>query len=143
MSRKGFTLLETVLAIALAAFFAYAGSISFSRLVPKFRLQGAVWEVESSLNQARFKAAWKGAPVRVRFGESSRYALEVYDGETDAWRLDRAAALEGVMVAANNAPVFHPQGTVSNLATITLSNSSGSYKITIAISGRIKAVKTG
>jgi Tfp pilus assembly protein FimT len=142
MSRKGFTLFETVLAMALAAFFAYAGTVSFSRFVPKFRLQRAVWEIESSLNQARFKAAWKGASIRVRFEESSRYALEVYDENAAAWRLDRAAALEGVAVTANNAPVFHPQGTVSNLATITVSNSSGSYKITIAISGRIKAVKT-
>jgi Tfp pilus assembly protein FimT len=143
MGGKGFTLVETVLAMALAAFFAYAGAISLGRFVPKLRLQTAVWEVESSLNQARFKAAWKGTPARVRFGEPSRYALEVYDGEADAWRLERAGVLEGVVVDANNAPVFHPQGTVSNLASITVSNSRGSYKITVAISGRIKAVKTG
>jgi Tfp pilus assembly protein FimT len=143
MGGRGFTLVETTLAMALAAFFAYAGAISFSRFVPKLRLQTAVWEVESALNQARFKAAWRGTPVRVRFGESSRCALEVYDGEADVWRLERTAVLEGVRVDANNDPLFHPQGTVSNLASIAVSNSSGSYKITVAISGRIKAVKTG
>jgi prepilin-type N-terminal cleavage/methylation domain-containing protein len=142
MKRKGFTLLETVLAMALAAFFAYAGSISFNRLVPKFHLQRAVWEIESSLNQARFKSIWRGAPVRVRF-EDSAYRLEFYDSAAKTWRLDRAGRLEGVTVEANNSPSFYPEGTVSNLATISVSNSRGAYKITIAISGRIKAARVG
>lgn len=142
MRRKGFTLLETVLAMALAAFFVYAGSISISRLAPKFHLHRAVWEIESSLNQARFKSVWKGTPLRVRF-EGARYRLEFYDPAVKAWRLDRAALLEGVTVQANNNPAFYPEGTVSNLATISVSNSRGAYKITVAISGRIKATRVG
>jgi hypothetical protein len=49
--------------------------------------------------------------------------------------------LEGVNIQANNSPVFHPQGTVSNLASIMISNTWGSYKITLAISGRIRIAK--
>lgn len=46
--------------------------------------------------------------------------------------------LEGVNVEANNSPLFHPEGTVSNLASIYVFNSWGKYRITIAITGRIK-----
>ncbi len=140
MRRNGFTLLETVIAMALAAFFVHAGSISIGRLVAKLRLQRAVWEIGSSLNQARFRSVWEGAPVRVRF-EGARYRLEIYEAGAEGWRLDRAGLLEGVTVEANNSPAFYPEGTVSNLATIVVSNPTGSYKITIAISGRIKAAR--
>lgn len=142
MRDRGFTLVETVMVLALAGLMIYGGAVTFRGFVPKLRLQAGVWEVRSSLNQARFKAIWRGTPFRVRFVPGG-YRLEAYDAEAGAWRLDRSGAFEGVEVAANNDPAFHPQGTVSNLATITVSNSRGAYRITIAISGRIKTVKIG
>ena len=36
-----------------------------------------------------------------------------------------------------------PQGTVSDLASITVANARGSYRITVAITGRIRTVRTG
>jgi len=142
MRCRGFTLVETVLAVALAGFLIYGAAVSFNGLVPRLRLQAAVWEIQSTLSQARFKAAWKGRPYRVRF-EGPACALEAYDETSDAWRLDKFSRLEGVEVGANNSPTFYPVGTVSDLATISVSNSRGSYKITVAISGRIKTAKIG
>jgi len=140
MNRKGFTLVETVMALSLAGFLVYGGSVSFRQLIPKYRLQTGVWKVQSALSQARFKAAWQGRAHRVRF-EGSLCLLEACDEASGAWRLSRAVRLEGVEVTANNSPTFHPEGTVSDLATISLSNSRGAYKITVAISGRVKATK--
>jgi Tfp pilus assembly protein FimT len=142
MKEKGFSLVETVLAITLAGFLIYGGSVSFKQLVPRFQLQTGLWEIQSSLNQARFKAAWRGRRYRVRF-EGPACALEAYDEGSGTWRLDRLARFEGVEVTANNSPTFYPEGTVSDLATISVSNSRGAYKITVAISGRIKTVKVG
>ena len=142
MKRPGFTLIETVLALALAGFLVYAGAVSFKQMIPKFRLQTGVWEIGSALNQARFAAIWRGAPMRVRFNPSG-YVLESYDDNAGTWRATRSGACEGVEVRANNTPTFYPGGTVSDLATIYVSNSRGSYKITIAITGRIKTVKVG
>ena len=142
MKRPGFTLIEAVLVVALAGFLVYAGAVSFKQMVPKFRLQTGVWEIGSALNQARFAAIWKGAPMRVRFGPSA-YVLESYDETAGTWRVTRSGRCEGVEVRANNIPTFYPAGTVSDLATIYISNSRGSYKITIAITGRIKTVKVG
>jgi prepilin-type N-terminal cleavage/methylation domain-containing protein len=142
MKERGFTLIETVVVLLLAGLLIYGGAVSFKQLIPKFRLQTGVWEIGSSLNQARFGAIWKGAPMRVRF-EGSGYTLESYDEEAKTWRVVRSARLEGVKVEANNDPAFYPQGTVSNLATISVSNSRGAYRITVAITGRVKTVKIG
>jgi hypothetical protein len=138
----GFTLVEAVLALALAALFALGGAAGVHRLIPKFHLRSGTWAVTSGLNQARFLAILSGSSVRVRFAAAG-FALERYDEEAGSWRPSRTVSLSGVTVRANNAPIFHPQGTVSDLASITIANARGSYRITVAITGRIKTVRTG
>jgi prepilin-type N-terminal cleavage/methylation domain-containing protein len=139
---RGFTLIETVMVLALTGLLIYGGAVSFRGYVPKLRLEAGVWEVRSSLNQARFKAIWRGMPFRVVFIPGG-YRVEAYDVEDGTWRLDRSGIFEGVLVRSTNDPAFHPEGTVSNLATITVANSRGAYRITVAITGRIKTVKIG
>jgi prepilin-type N-terminal cleavage/methylation domain-containing protein len=138
--RRGFTLVEAVMALALSGLLVLGGVQAVGRLGPKLRLQSGIWEVTSGLGQARFRAIMAGEPIRVRFFRSG-FALERYDAAASAWRASRRSVLEGVAVRANNAPVFYPQGTVSNMATITVSNSRGSYRITVAITGRIRTVR--
>ena len=140
--RGGFTLVEAVLALALASLFALSVAYAVQRLVPGLHLRSGIWEVTSGLNQARFQAILSGAPVRVRFAAPG-FALESYDEAARAWRTSRTIVLPGVLIRANNAPVFHPQGTVSDLATISVGNARGSYRITVAITGRIRTVRTG
>lgn len=140
--RGGFTLVEAVIALALAGLIALGGAYAVGRLAPKLDLQAGIWAVTSGLNQARFRAVLSGASVRVRFAPPG-FMFEGYDETAGAWRTLRAVSLAGVLVRANNAPVFHPQGTVSDLATITVSNARGSYRITVAITGRIRTVRTG
>jgi len=140
MRSRGYTLVETVMVLALAGLLVYGGAVTFRGFMPKLRLQAAVWAVRSVLNEARFKAIWRGEPFRVRFLPGG-YRLEAYKGEAGTWRLDRSGVFEGVAVHSTNDPAFHPEGTVSNLATVTVSNSRGEYRITVAISGRIKTVK--
>lgn len=140
--RRGFTLVEAVMALALAGLFALGGAHAVHRLVPKLQLSSGIWEVTSGLGQARFRAIMSGEPVRVRFVRSG-FVFERYDEGAGIWRISRSAHLPGVAIRANNAPVFHPQGTVSNLATILVSNPRGGYRITIAITGRIRTVRTG
>jgi prepilin-type N-terminal cleavage/methylation domain-containing protein len=139
-ARRGFTLTESVLALALAGLFVLGGAYTAERLAPRLRLRSGVWEVVSGLSQARFRAIMSGSPVRVRFVPSG-FVFERYDGAAKAWRTSRTAVLAGVAVRANNAPVFYPQGTVSDLASITVSNSRGTYRITIAITGRIRTTR--
>jgi len=138
--KRGFSLVE-----ALAAFFVLGiimglASTSFLNLAPKYKLKSAVREINSRLNYARYKSIFEGVKVRIKFDQHS-YAIETYDEEKNEWKREREYFLRGVTLQANNSPTFHPVGTVSNLASIYISNSWGKHKITLAISGRIKIVK--
>ena len=138
--KKGFSLTETIISLSILALIAVAVSASFLNKAPKYRLQSAVREVHSRLNYARYKAIFEGIKVRVVFDAKS-YTIEKYSEEQKEWKLEKKYSLQGVILQANNSPVFHPSGTVSNLASITISNSWGTYRITLAISGRIKTMK--
>ncbi len=138
--KRGFSLVE-----ALAAFFVLGiilglASTSFLNLAPKYKLNSAVREINSRLNYARYKSIFEGVKVRIKFDQHS-YAIETYDEEQSEWKREREYFLRGVTLEANNSPTFHPVGTVSNLASIYISNSWGKHKITLAISGRIKIIQ--
>lgn len=137
---RGFSLTETIISLSILALIAAAVSASFLNKAPKYRLQSAVREVHSRLNYARYKSIFEEIKIRVKF-DSAGYILEKYSEERKEWKPERKYVLQGVTIHSNNNPVFHPDGTVSNLASITISNSWGSYRITLAISGRIKTMK--
>jgi prepilin-type N-terminal cleavage/methylation domain-containing protein len=140
VSKNGFTLLESVVVLAILAIVIGAGVSSVSGLAPKYHLEKAVWEARAKLSQARIRSLWEGIDYRVRFS-SCGYFLEIYDEASKSWVARQSGGLEGVKLEANNSPIFHPTGTVSNLATIIVSNARGKYRITLAISGRVKIVK--
>jgi prepilin-type N-terminal cleavage/methylation domain-containing protein len=140
MKRAGYSLIEILAVLAVAAFFLTTAAMSLSGLQDKIHLHRAAWEVGSRLNYARYKALAEGRPIRVRFS-SGGYAVEMYDPDREVWRPDRRGVLDRVAVAANNAPMFHPSGAVSHMATIRLENGRGRYRITVAITGRIKVLK--
>ena len=134
---KGFTLIEVLIFLSIFAVLLGLASSSFLNPSDKHRLQKAVWEIHAKLNYARFKAIFDGTKVRISFNPAG-YTVEKYNQSMGNWKTEMGNVLEGVLIQANNSPVFHPQGTVSNLASISISNKWGSYKITLAISGRIK-----
>jgi prepilin-type N-terminal cleavage/methylation domain-containing protein len=140
VNKRGFSLVEVLIASFLVAIIIGVASTSFLDLAQKYRLKSAVREINSRMNYARYKSIFEGVKVRVKFDQHS-YAIETYDKEKNEWRREREYFLDGVTLLANNSPTFHPVGTVSNLASVYITNSWGKYKITLAISGRIKVVQ--
>ncbi len=138
--RRGFTLIETLASLAVMAVLIGAASSAFINLAPKYRLGRATWEVQTRLNYARYRAIRQGCPVRVLFSPAG-YTVEKYIADIDGWQPESAGAVEGVRIEANNSPTFYPAGTVSNFATILVSNTWGKNKITLAITGRIKVTR--
>lgn len=136
----GFTLIEIAVVLAVLAVVTAMASLPLMNLTAKYRLEKAVGEVRAALNTARAKSILDGINYRVRFG-ANRCLVEKYDEVANAWNPDAAAAFEGAAVEANNSPVFTPEGTVTNLATIRVTNRWGGYKMTLAITGRIKIVR--
>jgi prepilin-type N-terminal cleavage/methylation domain-containing protein len=139
--RSGFTLIEALVAVSLLGSLVYLGSEAFRQMAPRYCLEKAVWDVRSALNSARFRALTEGASFRFRFAGQA-YTLERYDAETKTWLLAGKTTLEKVSVAANNTPVFTSDGTVTGLATIAIANDWGEYRLTLAITGRIKTART-
>lgn len=137
MRRAGYSLIEVLVILGLSAVFLTTAAFSLSGISEKIHLHRAAWEVGSRLNYARYKALAEGCPVRVRFSAGA-YAVEMYDPDRGAWVSDKRGAFERVAVSANNTPMFHPSGAVSHMATIGLENGRGRYRITVAITGRIK-----
>ena len=136
----GFSLIEVVISIAILGLIIALLSHSFTNQAPKYQLKKATWEIYSRLNYARYKAIYRGTKYKVSF-ESNSYVLEKFDEHKGEWRTEQRSFLDGVTITANNSPIFHPRGTVSNLASIFVQNSRGQYKISIAISGRIKVME--
>ena len=136
---RGYSLLETIIVLALVSLVIYSASNAFLGHAPKHRLDKAAWEIQTRLNYARHKAIFEGHPFRIRFRPTG-YIVEEFDAVVNRWRPEASGTCEGVTIEANNSPTFHPVGTVSNLATITISNAAGSCRITLAISGRIRVV---
>ncbi|MFO7980555.1 MAG: hypothetical protein R6V00_06945 [Candidatus Aminicenantes bacterium] len=136
---KGFSLLETVLSLFLIGVIIGLSSLSFLDKSPQYKLKKAVWEVNSKMNLARYKSIFDNAKFRIKFIESG-YIIEKYHEEKKMWIMEAKKTLDGVNISATNSPIFHPLGTVSNLTSIYISNSAGKYRITLAISGRIKII---
>lgn len=136
---KGFSLIETVLSLFLVGVIIGISSLSFLDKPPRYKLKKAVWEVNSKMNLARYKAIFENAKFRIRFSESG-YQMEKYHSGKKTWIMENKKTLEGVNIKATNNPIFHPFGTVSNLASIYISNEAGKFRISLAISGRIKII---
>lgn len=136
---KGFSLLETVVSVFLIGVLIGLSSLSFLEKPPKYRLKKAVWEINSKMNLARYKAIFENAKFRIKFLESG-YKMEKYHPDKKTWIMETKKTLDGVNITATNSPIFHPLGTVSNLTSVYISNTSGKYRISLAISGRIKII---
>jgi len=138
--RRGLTVIELLAALTIMGILALFSFAPVLHRAPKYRLDRATWDLLTRLSFARFRAIRQGYPVRVRFSPSG-YTIEAYDEGRDEWRPETAGAVEGVWIQANNTPTFHPAGTVSNFATILVSNSWGTNRITLAITGRTKVTE--
>jgi len=123
-ARTGFTLLETTIACLILAIIISLFSLGFRNLSSQYRLKKAAWEIYSRLNYARYKAIFRTVKIKVKF-DSTSYRLQKYDTKQQEWVTDEWGFLEGVNIQANNSPIFHPRGTVSNLASIYISNAQG------------------
>jgi type IV fimbrial biogenesis protein FimT len=136
---EGFTLIELLIGIAIIAVLASISVPNFRPLMTKYRLDGAARQLMGDLMTARMRAVSQNRNVEIFFSNNHQYKIcndAICDG--NAQLKDIQTNYSDVTLASNNNPIFSPKGTATNLPTITLTNSSGSKTISIAITGRVK-----
>ncbi len=136
---RGFNLIEIIIVIFIVGCLLAFAWPAITKASLRFGLERAVWEVHSTMNLLKYRALRDGCAYRLKIN-SNGYTVEKYDSGEKLWLQVEKVILSGVNLEANNSPTFYPEGTISNMATITISNQAGSYRLSIAITGRIKVI---
>lgn len=151
MKRKGYTLIELIVVVALIGMFVTIATPYFLKWLRQYRLQSAAVVLANHLRATRLLAVYKGVKHQVQlkpFGEGNYYqVVEDPDGlDKPVMSIGRVVLdkrFGGVMIT--DLPVggrisFFPRGTSRN-ATIALENSAGTrIEIIINSHGRVNTV---
>ncbi len=140
----GFTLMEMLVVVAVLSIMAAVAIPSFMSLLPGMRLNGAARQVLGDLLTARMKAVKLNHRTKVFFDNSYDYRIcddadkneTVASGEGDVENKSIQTEYPDVTLSATTDPVFQARGT-ANGTTVTLTNSSGSKTVKVAITGRV------
>ncbi len=142
---RGFTLTELMIVLGIMSVTLMLTNMWLSSQLPRWRLNGAVRQVVSDLVAAKMKAVVERNRQRIFFQDHRHYLIlddKNNNGKIDSGEHQEARDIQtdyqDVTLTASNNPSFLPRGTASNLASITLTNSAGSKKITVSITGRVK-----
>jgi type IV fimbrial biogenesis protein FimT len=144
-SKTGFTMIELMIVIAVLVVLLTIAAPTFRSFMAQSRLNGAAREVASDLMAARMQAIKENNRFKVSFINDHQYTIlddDNNNGTADSGEATQTKDIQNVFqdvtMTYNNNPIFSPNGTASNLATVTLSNSRGSKYVKVAITGRIK-----
>ena len=141
---RGFTLTELMVTIVVFAILAAIAIPTFMSLLPGMRLNGAARQVMTDLMAARMKAVSENNRFRVFFIDNHQYKILDDDNNNNAenageWTQTKDIQNEyhDVTFSSSANPIYYPRGTAYG-TTITLTNSSGSKTVKVAITGRVK-----
>ena len=142
---SGFTLIEMMVVVIVLAIMAAIAIPSFMSLLPGMRLNGAARQVMGDLMGARMKAVKLNQRTKVFFDNSYQYRVcddadnndTVADGEGDVETRNIQTEYDDVTLSSTADPVFQARGTATG-TTVTVTNSSGSKAVKVAITGRVK-----
>lgn len=144
-SRKsGFTVLELIVAIAIAMIVLGIAVPSFMTWLPTLRLSSGARQVATDLQVARMKAVSQNRKFRLNFNTSTSYYFQadlnndgtIGSGENESGPFSLP---EGITTTAGAlASEFQPRGTASASSEITLQNGNGeTKKVQVAVVGRV------
>ena len=142
---QGYSLIELLIVLGVIIIVGLMSEIWLTAQLPKIRLNGATRQIISDFMAARMQAVTRGNKHRISFLDTHRYSI--LEDKNNNNKPDLGEPLDtkdiqvdypGVSLQSTNNPIFHPRGTASSLATVTLSNRAGSKRITVSITGRVR-----
>jgi type IV fimbrial biogenesis protein FimT len=133
-TKFGFTLYEVIVVMVIIAIVSAISILNYRAWIPGIRLNGAARQVMSDLVAARMTSVKENVSVVVMHLNNHSYSVAV--GSEIAKIRDLLPDYPGTTLSFTSV-LFSSRGTTSP-RTLTLQNSSGIKKITIAITGRVK-----
>lgn len=144
-TQKGFSLIEMIVAVAIIAILTGIAIPVYIGMKPSIRLSGATRQTMGDLMWARMQAISQNNEFKIFFLDNHRYTIlddDNNDGTIDSGELTVTKDIHDeyfdVTLTSTADPIFHPRGNASPSATVTITNSSGTKTVTIAITGRVK-----
>jgi len=149
-----FTLVELLVAISLISTISAVSLMGFKEYLPKLRLKAAALQLKSDMQRAASFAAKTNCQYRIAFdrakmfvkagdyeiqkGNASHLADYLPEKQNQSFYIGRIDQQGVSILSWNNNPVFHPNGTIASLATITLKDINGQkLRVTTSMAGRI------
>jgi type IV fimbrial biogenesis protein FimT len=136
--------MELIIVMAIFGILAAIAVPNIIAQMPKYRLKGAARQVMGDLMWARMEAVSQKNEFRVFFISDHEYKIlddDNNDGNADMGEWSQTKDLQDgyhdVSVGFTANPIFFPRGSASG-GTVTLTNSSGSKKVKVHLTGRVK-----
>jgi prepilin-type N-terminal cleavage/methylation domain-containing protein len=153
---RGYTLIETLMVLAMLAIVATASIPAFSGLVDRQRLRAAATAVHDVFHSARAESLRRSAAISVAVNaDENRWCLALSDGgacdclQPGACRLGEHEApvisserFPGVSLSSNfpaGAAAFHPPRGTGTPGTAQLRNRAGRAELVVSSLGRIRS----
>jgi type IV fimbrial biogenesis protein FimT len=142
--QSGFTLIELIVIIAIVAIFAAIAIPNYLAWLPKSRLNGAARQVMGDLMAARMKSVSLNCDVRVAFvAGDAEYKIwtDSNNNNTVDSGEERTKDIQSdyydVTISTTKNIEFHARGTANPYNNIGLTNSAGSKKVKVYMTGRV------
>lgn len=140
----GFTLFEIMIVTVILGIAAAVAMPSLASMMARYQLKGAARQVMGDLMWARMQSVSQKNEFKIFSMNSHEYKIlddddndgKVDDGEWNR-RRDIREAYPDVSMSFSANPIFFPRGSAS-MGTITLTNRSGTKKVKIHLTGRVK-----
>jgi len=146
VNKKGFTVVEMMVAMGIFAIMTAIAVPSYLSTQPGLRLNGAAREVLGKLMWARAKAVELNTTYTVTFPTSSTFQIfndANGNGSADAgeWNqtIDIQTDYPGITFSKSGSdPIFNGRGTASGSTTITVSNGGSTRTVTVSATGNVR-----
>jgi prepilin-type N-terminal cleavage/methylation domain-containing protein len=149
-----FTLVELLVALSIVSTISAISLMGFRHYLPDYRLKAAAFQIKSDMQRASSFASKTNYQYRVVFdqdkmfvkagdyeiqkGNASIHSDYLPESQNNSFYVGHIDQKGISIVSWTNNPIFHPNGTIASLSTITLQNLKGQkLQISTSLAGRI------
>ena len=138
---RGFTIIELMVVIFIAAVLMGIGMPGFFKWLPSLRLSSGARQIASDSQLARMKAISQNTRYRLNFQTASTYIFEVdndSNGTPETQESGPFTLPSGITVTPTGpSSIFQPRGTADVADTMTVSNGTDTSLVCVKSMGRV------